>query len=230
MNCLIADDNELALIMLNNLIGQAKNLTVVCKCRSSIEVYEYLQKNNVDIAFLDVEMPGMTAIELIRALPVKPVVVLLTANPSYAVDAYELNVVDYIVKPVTLARLLQAIDKATAWIRKEQQEPVKQTEQPFLFIKEKSVLKKIILNDILFIEAMGDYIKIHCSDKWYTANNSLRAMEEKYGHYFLKVHRSYLVAMNKIESIDENVIHIGKNNIPVAESFRKKLIEKLDLM
>lgn len=230
MNCLIADDNELALIMLNSLLAQTKDINVVAKCRSSIEVYEYLKNNMVDIAFLDVEMPGMTAIELLKALPVKPVTVLLTANPAYAVDAFDLNVADYIVKPVTLARLLQAIEKVSGLINKEKAEPVKQNEQAFLFIKEKNVLKKIMLNDILFIEAMGDYIKIHCADKWYTANNSLRAVEEKYSQYFLKVHRSYLVAVGKIESIDESVIHIGKNTIPVAESFRKKLLEKLDLM
>jgi DNA-binding LytR/AlgR family response regulator len=229
MNCLIADDNELALIMLNSLIAQTKNLTVVAKCRTALEAFDYLKDNTVDIAFLDVEMPGMTAIELIKALPRKPVVVLLTANPAYATDAFDLNVADYIVKPATLARLLQAIEKARALLNKEKPE-TNQSEQPFLFIKEKNVLKKIMLNDILFIEAMGDYIKIHCTDKWYTASSSLRAMEEKYSQYFLKVHRSYLVAVSKIESIDESVINIGKNMIPVAESFRKKLLEKLDLM
>lgn len=229
MKCLIADDNELALIMLNNFISQTKDFTVVAKCRTSIETYEYLKKNVIDIAFLDVEMPGMTAIELLKALPEKPVVVLLTANPAYAVDAFDLNVADYIVKPVTLARFLQATEKAKALLKTDKQE-TKETDQSFLFIKEKNVIKKIILNDILFIEAMGDYIKIHCTDKWYTANTSLRAVEEKYAKYFLKVHRSYLVAVGKIESIDESVIHIGKNMIPVAESFRKKLMEKLDLM
>lgn len=229
MNCLIADDNELALIMLSSLIAQTKNLTVVVKCSTALEAFNYLKDNAVDIAFLDVEMPGMTAIELIKALPKKPVIVLLTANPAYAVDAFDLNVADYIVKPVTLARLLQAIEKATSLLSKVKQER-KEPEQPFLFIKEKNVLKKVALHDILFIEAMGDYIKIHCTDKWYTANSSLRAMEEKYGRYFLKVHRSYLVSLSKIESIDESVINIGKNMIPVAESFRKKLLEKLDLM
>jgi len=229
MNCLIADDNELALIMLNNFISQTKNFTVAAKCRTAIEAFDFLKDNVVDIAFLDVEMPGMTAIELIKALPKKPVVVLLTANPAYAVDAFDLNVADYIVKPLTLARFLQAVEKAKTLLSKEKQEQ-KQTYLPFLFIKEKNVLKKVMLNDILFVEAMGDYIKIHCADKWYTTNTSLRAMEEKYGKYFLKVHRSYLVAVSKIESIDESMIYIGKNMVPVAESFRKKLMEKLDLM
>ena len=229
MNCLIADDNELALIILNNFISQTKDLSVVAKCSTSLEAFEYLKENAVDIAFLDVEMPGMTAIELLKALPVKPVVVLLTANPAYAVDAFDLNVADYIVKPATLTRFLQATEKAKALLNTEKQEQ-KRADQQFLFIKEKNVIKKVMLNDILFIEAMGDYIKIHCADKWYTANTSLRAVEEKYSKQFLKVHRSYLVAVGKIESIDESVIHIGKNTIPVAESFRKRLFEKLDLI
>ena len=230
MTCLIADDNELALITLKNLVSQVPELELVSICRDSMEAFEYLKSNTVDLAILDVEMPGMTGVELIKALQNKPAVILSTANPQYAADAFDLDVVDYIIKPVSLPRLLKSVEKAKKFVkndtRKQEDKPAPGT----LFIKEKGVLKKLNLLDAYYVEAMGDYVKVHFEDKWEIVNSTVKDMEEKYGHIFIRTHRSYLAQLKKIEKIDDGAVYAGKFKVPLTESFRKKVIESLDLI
>lgn len=229
MKCLIADDNELALLALKNLLSQIPEISVEAVCTNSMEAFEYLQNNTVDLAILDVEMPGMTGVELLQAVTNKPAAILSTSNPKYATDAFDLDVADYIIKPVSMSRLLKSIEKAKLFLKQDKK--LEQSNVPgILFIKEKGVLKKINLADVVYIEAMGDYVKIHCPDKWYTANTTIKDIEEKYSQLFLRVHRSYLAALQKIDSIEDGQIHIGKARVPLADSYRKKVIEKLNLI
>lgn len=229
MKCLIADDNELALMTLKQLLSQISEMEVVSVCKNAIEAFEYLKKNIVDVAILDVEMPGMTGVELIKALTNRPAIILSTSNPKYAADAFDLDVADYIIKPVSLPRLLKSIEKVKHFMKQNKnQEP--NNVPDFLFIKEKGALKKIHLPEVCYIEAMGDYVKIHYADKWYTVNTTIKEIEEKYGRLFIRVHRSYLAALQKIDRIDDGMIYIGKMQVPLAESYRKKVIEKLNLI
>jgi two-component system, LytTR family, response regulator len=229
MKCLIADDNELALLTLKTLLSQIPEISIEAVCSNAIQAFDFLQNNTVDLAILDVEMPGMTGVELIQSLTNKPATILSTSNPKYATDAFDLDVADYIIKPVSLPRLLKSIEKAKMFLKQEKK--TGQSNFPdILFIKEKGVLKKINLQDVSYVEAMGDYVKIHCTDKWYTANTTIKEIEEKYSQLFIRVHRSYLACLQKIEAIEDGQINIGKARIPLADSYRKKVIEKLNLI
>lgn len=227
MNCLLADDNELSLITFRALLSQVSDVEVVAECKNAIEAFDYLKNNRVDFAILDVEMPGMTGMELVKALASPPVIILATANPQYAADAFELDVADYIVKPVSLPRLLKSIEKVRSQVKNNG--TAESTSKEFLFIKDKGVIKKIKTEDIVYAEAMGDYVKIHCDGSTHTVGSSISDFEEKNRHTFIRVHRSYLVALKKIDRIDEGMIYAGKARIPLAESYRKKVIAKLNL-
>jgi DNA-binding LytR/AlgR family response regulator len=228
MNYLIVDDNTLARMSLRELISQTNLLEFAGECSNGAEAYQFITSRQVDLLFLDIEMPGISGIELMKSLPTKPIIIFTSAKKNYAVDVFDLNVADYIIKPVTPARLLEAITKAGK-IFEKRNATISKVEKEFIFLKDKKALKKINISDILWIEAMGDYIKIHTPEKWYMAHTSLRLLEEKLPYEkFMKIHRSYIVALNKIDSIEDNIIHINKSMIPLADSCRQQLLEKLN--
>jgi DNA-binding LytR/AlgR family response regulator len=196
-----------------------------------MQAYNYLNSEQIDLLFLDIEMPGMTGIELTKKLGnKKPLIIFTTAKPDYAVEAFELNVVDYIVKPVTTARFLQAVEKAKEAFDSNKQE-VKIEAQEFVFVKDNGVLKKINVDDILYLEAMGDYVKVHTLQKFHVLHSTLKSIEEKLPlNKFLRIHRSYIVSLQKIDFIQDGVISIGKASIPVAETYKSSLNKRLNLL
>ena len=160
----------------------------------------------------------------------KPLIIFTTAKTDYAVGAFELNVVDYLVKPINQARLLQAVEKAQEALDSNKQE-LKVEEQGFVFVKDNGMLKRISIEDILFLEAMGDYVKVHTSPKFHVVHATLKSIEEKLpSSKFLRVHRSYIVAINKIDFIQEGTIAIGKTTIPVADTHKANLNKRLNLL
>jgi DNA-binding LytR/AlgR family response regulator len=230
MRCLIVDDNEIARLMLSQLVSQTGVLAVIGECRDAIEAHQYITRHSPDLVFLDIEMPGMSGIELLRSLPKKPLIIFTTSNKDYALEAFELNVVDYLLKPVTLPRLLQAIDKAREVTQRDNSE-VNNADDEYVFIRDNGTLKKIRMEEILWIEAMGDYIKIYTPGKWHIVHTTLKAVEEKIrSNRLMRIHRSYMVALDKIDSIEDGVLNIMNTPIPVAESYRSQLIKKLKLL
>ncbi|HEU4901779.1 MAG TPA: LytTR family DNA-binding domain-containing protein, partial [Flavisolibacter sp.] len=197
----------------------------------ALEAYNYLNTEQIDLLLLDIEMPGMTGIELTKKLGNKsPLIIFTTAKKEYAVEAFELNVVDYLVKPVSQARLLQAVEKAQEALDSNKEE-VKIEEQSFVFVKDNGMLKRISIDDILFLEAMGDYVKVHTPQKFHVVHATLKSIEEKLpASKFLRVHRSYIVAINKIDFIQEGTITIGKTTIPVADTHKTSLNKRLNLL
>ncbi|MDB5200462.1 MAG: DNA-binding response regulator [Chitinophagaceae bacterium] len=230
MNCLIIDDNKMARTAMKQLASQVEELTIVGECSSGLEAYNLMNSLAVDLLFLDIEMPGMTGIELTRNLvDKKPIIIFTTSKTEYAVDAFELKVADYIVKPVTLPRFLQAIEKATE-IYNSNKTDVSVEETEFVFIRDNGVLKRLLIEDILFMEAMGDYVKVFTQQKFHAIHTTLKNVEEKLPpNKFLRVHRSYIVALNKIEKIEEGVIVINNKTIPVADAYRKILNKRLNI-
>ena len=231
MRCLIVDDNKMARMAMKQLVGQAANLELVAECTNAMEAYNLLNSTSVDLLLLDIEMPGMTGLELTKNLGSKrPLIIFTTAKTDYAVEAFSLNVVDYLVKPVTPARFLQAIERANDAFASNKEE-VKVEKRDFIFIKDNGVLKKINLDDILYLEAMGDYVKVHTPQKYHVVHSTLKAIEEKLPEEkFVRVHRSYIVAINKIDYIQEGTIYINKTSIPVADTYRSTLNKKLNLL
>lgn len=216
---------------LKQLVSQVPSLDVVSECNDASEALSSLNTTDVDLLLLDIEMPGMTGLDLIKKLGnSRPLIIFTTAKKDYAVEAFELNVVDYLVKPIALPRFKQAIEKAQEALDSNKQE-VKVEDQGFVFVKDNGVLKRIIIDDILFLEAMGDYVKVHTPQKFHVVHATLKSIEEKLpGSKFIRVHRSYIVAINKIDYIQEGTISIGKTTIPVADTHKSNLNKRLNLL
>ncbi len=213
---------------LTQMAAQSKILMVVGECASAIEAFEFLRNNTVDLLFLDVEMPEMSGIELLKSLKQKPVVILTTSNKNYAAEAFELSVVDFLVKPFTFPRFMQALQKAADLIQRSETE-VSNIGAEYLFIKENKTVKKLSINDILWMEAMGDYVKIQSDKKTHIVHTSLRALEEKMEpSLFIRVHRSYIISIAKIDYIEEGVIYITGKPIPLAETYKASLNKRLN--
>jgi len=231
MKCIIVDDNKMARMALKQLVSQVQNLELVAECSNAMEAYNQLANNGIDLLFLDIEMPEMSGIDLIKKLGAKkPLIIFTTAKTDYAAEAFELNVVDYLVKPITQPRLVQAVEKAQEALDSNKQE-VKVEEQGFVFVKDNGMLKRISIEDILFLEAMGDYVKVHTAPKFHVVHATLKSIEEKLpASKFLRVHRSYIVAINKIDFIQEGTISIGKTSIPVADTHKANLNKRLNLL
>lgn len=231
MNCLIIDDNKIARTTLKQLASQIKSLEVAGECATAMEAYNILQQEPVDLLLLDIEMPGMTGLELTRNLgQKKPLIIFTTSKKEYAAEAFELNVVDYIVKPVTPARFIQAIDKAKEILDSNQQE-VKMEEESVIFIRDSNVVKRLSIDEILFAEAMGDYVKLHTSQKFYAIHNTLKAVEERLpASRFQRVHRSYIVSINKIDTLQDGALVLGNKIVPVADAYRAALNKRLNIL
>jgi DNA-binding LytR/AlgR family response regulator len=231
MNCLIVDDNKLARTAMKQLTSHVDGLQVVAECGSAMEAYNVLQKEKIDLLLLDIEMPGMSGIELTRNLGKKrPLIIFTTVKKDYAVEAFELNVADYLIKPVSPARFIQSIEKVKEILDSNSRE-LQVGDNEFVFIRDNGVLKRIRMDDILFLEAMGDYVKLHTWQKFHAIHTTLKAVEEKMpASRFMRVHRSYIVALDKIEAIEDGIISIQHNAIPVADAYRGPLNNRLNLL
>ncbi|HEV3222042.1 MAG TPA: LytTR family DNA-binding domain-containing protein [Puia sp.] len=231
MNALIIDDNKMARITLNQLAGRIGDLTIVAECSSAFEAYNLLLSEPVDLLLLDIEMPGMSGLELTKNLVKKrPVIIFITSKKEYAADAFDLNVVDYIIKPVSGSRFIQAIDKARE-ILASNKEVVNLKEDEFIFIRDSNIIRRLKLDDILFVEAMGDYVKLYTLEKFYAIHATLKAVEERLpASRFLRVHRSYLVAINKIDSMEGGVLIINRKPLPVADAYRSALNKRMNII
>jgi two-component system LytT family response regulator len=232
MNCIIVDDNKMARTALKKLIEQVNSLTLKEECSNPMEAYNYLLKESVDLVFLDVEMPGMTGIELVKNLEKRPVIILITSKTDYAVEAFELNVADYIIKPVTLPRFMLAVSKAKELVEsKGQKVEVNEKDKEYIFVRSNSILTKIKINDITYVQALGDYVNIYTTDNRYTVHITLKGMEEKLSiDKFYRLHRSFLIALDHIDKVEEGTAFIGKHPIPIGEQYKKELLKKINLI
>ncbi|HEY2720562.1 MAG TPA: LytTR family DNA-binding domain-containing protein [Chitinophagaceae bacterium] len=231
MKCLIVDDNKIARTTLKQLASRVDDISIEGECANAMDAYNLLRAQQVDLVLLDIEMPGMSGLELTKNLGhERPVIIFTTSKREYAAEAFELNVADYIVKPITPARFLQAIDKARELIESKTEE-FKMEQGEFIFIRDSSIVRRLKVDDILFAEAMGDYVKLHLPQKFYAIHTTLAAVEERLSRFnFLRVHRSYVVAVEKIDTIQEGAIIIAGKPIPVADAYRFALNRKMNIL
>lgn len=224
MKALIVDDNDIARTTLAHLAKQVPNLTIVNEYSNAIEAYNHLQNNQVDLIFLDIEMPEMTGIELTKNLSGKDIIIIFTSsNKDYALEAFELNIADYILKPVMPARFLQAVSKAQS-ILESRKEDVEVTKDEFLFVRDSNITRRLKLDDIFYAEAMGDYVKFYTREKMFAIHGKMKTAEERLPkNHFIRVHRSYIVSVGKIDTLQDGGIMINGKFIPVADAYRKAL-------
>ena len=231
MNCLIVDDNKIARTTMKQLASQVKDIMVSGETSNAIDAFNFLQDHPVDLILLDIEMQGMSGLELTKNLGNKrPLIIFTTAKKDYAAEAFELNVADYLVKPVTPTRFIQAIDRARELLASNSEE-VQMDSNEFLFIRDSNIVRRLKIEDILYAEAMGDYVKLHTLQKFYAIHTTLKSMEERLpASKFLKVHRSFIVALNKIDTVRDGVLIVNSKPLPVADGYRHALNKKMNIL
>jgi DNA-binding LytR/AlgR family response regulator len=232
IKCAIIDDEELAIDLLESYINKIENLILVEKCRSAVDAYNLLQKNKIDLLFLDIQMPMLSGIDFIKNLANPPKVIFTTAYSEYAIDGFELNAVDYLLKPISFERFFKAINKLQIT---QITNSIQNTDTPgnydesFIYLKEDKIMMKVLLKDILYIESLKNYIKVVTFVKDVISYNTISSMEEKLPeHKFMRVHRSYIVAIDKIEAFSSTEIKIGKIQIPIGRNFKNEVLKKLN--
>ncbi|MBL7702545.1 MAG: response regulator transcription factor [Ferruginibacter sp.] len=226
----MVDDNKVMRLMLSEMLKKIDDIEIAGECDSAIEARSFLSKQDVDILLLDVEMPGMSGLELLKLLPDKPATILVTAKTGYAIEAFELNVIDYVVKPVALPRLMLAIEKAKELLAMKHSQ-LNEVNPEQIFIKDNKVIRKVMLNDILWLEAKGDYVKINTAEKQYIIHSTLKAMEDKLpACTFVRIHRGFLIPVSKIEYIEDGVAYIMGTALPVSETYKNDLLKRLQLI
>ncbi|QHS59636.1 LytR/AlgR family response regulator transcription factor [Chitinophaga agri] len=226
LRCIAVDDEPLALDLLEDNIRQVPFLELVAKCADAFEAIKVLQETTVDLIFLDIQMPGLTGLQFIQSLSHKPMIVLITAYEKYALEGFELDVTDYLVKPVSLPRFIKACNKARELYQlKNQQIPAAPGTTPeFFFVNSDYSLLKINIADIIWIEALKDYIRIHLTGaaKPVVTRMPLKQVEEQLPPArFIRIHKSYIIAVAHITAIRKNSVFIGTMELPVGDNYRE---------
>ena len=224
-NVLIVDDEYPARMLLQDYVSKVDSLNLVDCCSSAVKAMDVLANQHVDIMLLDIQMPEMTGEELLKSLDKKPVVILTTAYSEYAVDAFALGVVDYLLKPFDFARFLQAVNKAKELIgRRKQLQPA----ADYMMVKADYKLYKINYEDLLFIEGQHEYVSFNMTSRRVTALYSLKNLEESLpADKFFRVHKSFIISINHIEDIDKQFVTVGGRKIPIGSNYRDELLKKL---
>lgn len=241
LNCIAVDDESMGRKMLEENIRQIPFLELVKTCKNAFEAMEAMQNDRIDLIFLDIQMPGMLGTKFLQSLPEKPMVIFVTAYSNYAVESYDLDVIDYLMKPVSLERFAKAAFKALDEHQKRQallnpatsplQTKAIEDQPDFFFVNVEYSLVKIQTKDITHIEGMKDYVKIYLAStrKPVLTKSTLKAIEEKLpSQGFMRVHKSYIVNLAKIESIRNREIKIGEVEIPVGEGNWEELMKALN--
>jgi len=225
LNCIAVDDEPLALSLLEDNISKVPYLHLTAKCNDAFEATQILQEQTIDLIFIDIQMPGLTGLQFIESLAQKPMVILITAYKQYALEGYSLDVVDYLVKPVPLERFMKACNKAKALyeMKMANKQIASSPKVDYLFVNVDYSLVKVLFNDILWIEGLRDYIKIHLksSVKPIMVRMSLRVIEEQLpAAKFLRIHKSYVISIDSITAIRKNSVFIQQTELPVGETYR----------
>jgi two-component system, LytTR family, response regulator len=228
MTCIIVDDDPLSVKMLEGLVAQTDFLSVDKSFQNPVEAVHYMRDHHTDILFLDVEMPGMTGLELLSAIEDRPAVILVSGKAEYALEAFHFDVADYLLKPPTYARFLKAVKKIQDKITQEQ---AVQFKGDFVFVKSDTALVKVDIRQVQWVEALADYVAIVTKEKKYVCHSTMKAIEAKLPpDQFVRVHRSYIVRIDQIDAIEDKTVSVGKKIIPVGGTYREGLMGRLNLI
>lgn len=234
INCIVADDEELARGIIERYIAQLPELKLVASCSNGAATFTALKNNKVDLLFLDIKMPQLSGLELLRSIKNPPPVILTTAFREYALESFELNVIDYLLKPIPFNRFLKAIEKyesltnPSGYIEPQKINLNDEIKETFIYIKADKKMIRVLLKDILFIEGLKDYVQVHTADKKIITYQTLNYFEEKLPHtHFIRVHRSYIISLSHIQSYSASEIEVAKRSIPIGNTYAKEVLKKL---
>lgn len=241
INCLIVDDEELARNLVENYANRIPHLNVGGKCAEPFEAIQFLQEQHVDIIFLDIQMPNLTGIEFLASLSKPPLIIFTTAYKEYALKSYELNVVDYLLKPFRFERFLQAVNKATKIIIYENQlttpipvttshenQKTKQHEKEYILVKSEFKIFRILYSNIIYIESMKEYVAYYTPKGRTLSLGSLKKLElDLPKDMFIRIHKSYIVNINYISALEGNRLHVVDKKLPIGSSYKDEVLKKI---
>lgn len=237
MKCLIADDEPLAREVIRRYIAQIPSLSLAGECSNAIQAMEIITQNEIDIIFLDIHMPGILGTDLIKILKHPPQIIITTAFQEYALQGYELDIVDYLLKPITFERFLKSITKACrqngdgVYTNYGPDEKKEKPKEAYLYFRTERKTVKVMQDDILYVEGMGNYVKIFTDNGIVITKNSMTAVEAMLpDDSFIRTHRSFIVSKSKIKSFNNEVVEIGKVQIPIGKLFKNNVIKLLSVV
>ncbi|RYG09384.1 MAG: response regulator transcription factor [Chitinophagaceae bacterium] len=225
MNCIIVDDEPLARKAIQKLVSQTENLESLASFNGADATREFLGKNSVDLVFLDIQMPGVNGIEFARTIPKKTLVVFTTAFHEFASESYEVDAIDYLIKPVKLERFQKAVEKAQTYCKlfhtEHANSNIENITNDYIFVRADRRMFKVHFSDILYIEGLKDYVIIYLENQKVVTLMNIKTIHDLLPKsFFARVSKSYIINVNKIDSVDNNTVYIGKNEIPVGNIYR----------
>ena len=240
--CIIVEDEPLARSLMENYVQKVPYLQLVQSFSDPLKALEFLRENTADILFSDIQMPEITGITLLKILQKKPLIILTTAYSEYAIEGYELDVLDYLLKPITFERFLKSVEKASLRLNPKQgiaieksvpeivpTNSISEMVQPFIFVKDGTKLVKIKLNEIMYIEGLKDYVTIYTTQQKVVSLQTIKSLESTLPEkQFIRIHNSYIVALEWIEAIQREKVQIGKAFLPISDTYRKAFKDFID--
>lgn len=220
INCVIVDDEPIAREIISNYIDKLPNLQLINSCKNVKDAIEIFHKNKVDLFFLDINMPEISGISFAKIIGQKSKVIFTTAYRDFAVDGFNLNAVDYLLKPISFERFAEAIEKLSEITLSENKK--------FIFVRSERKMVKINFDDILYIESLSDYVKIYLRDKRIVTRENISTLEEILPpQNFIRIHRSYIVSLAKIQSYTNETVEVNKKELPISRSYKSAVLLKL---
>lgn len=228
-SCLIVDDEPFARKLMASHISKIENLTAAGECATAVEAITFLQKKKVDLIFLDIQMPEITGLQFIKTLKNPPAIIFVTAHREFAFEAFDLNALDYLQKPISFERLLKAVNKYFERKPSTEIEEAKETDE-FIYLKSDRKSMRILLKDILYIESLDDYVKVHFQDRFIITRENISSLEQILPKAkFVRVHRSFIVSISKVEGMTAEYLEIGKKQIPFGRAFKQAAMGALGI-
>jgi len=233
VQCIIIDDEPLAIALIEAHVAKFPNLEVIATCNNALEGFEVLKSKRVDLIFLDIQMPLLTGIEFLKSLSNPPKVIFTTAYREYAIESYELEVVDYLLKPISFDRFFKSINKYFKTVESKDKKEVvisaKENSAGFMYVNVNKKHHKILFSEILYAESLKDYVQIHTKETTIITKDKISDFEQKLPKHFLRTHRSYIVNTDKITAYTTHDVEIGELEIPIGVSYKKQVMENLKL-
>ena len=224
MRCIIVDDEPVARKILEEFVEQVPFLECIGQFGNALKAEDFLKSNKADIIFLDIEMPKMSGLQYLQQATVRPLVILTTAFPEYALEGYEWDIIDYLLKPIAFKRFEKAVQKAREYAQLKDTNTL--SSPPYLFIRSDKRIEKVELQDILYIESAGNYVFLHTETKKIMAYLTLKSIEAQLPRAdFIKVHQSFLVCFSKIDAIEGNTIKIKGKTVPISRNYRDTVMD-----
>lgn len=240
INCLILDDEELARNLVENYANRLSNLNVICKCSNPIQAIQILQEHQIDLIFLDIQMPELTGIEFLNTLQHKPLVIFTTAYKEYALQGFDLDIIDYLLKPFRFERFIQAVNKASKILKKDllphteevkfkdKKEGIPINRKDYILVKSNFKVFRILYSDITHIESMKEYVAYHTKDGRKLSLGSLKKLQEELPQdNFVRIHKSFIINSDYVKALEGNLIHIKDYKIPIGSSYKEAVLKRL---